>query len=146
MLRDSTIYVTEGQDSIAITGIDFTDALLEYKHSFVTPDNFSAAEIFEKIPDSLFNIAISHLPQLWQPICEQHCAELTLSGHVHATQIAVDIFGTRLSPAMLLHKQWSGLYKSTEGEYLYITDGIGCVGFNMRIGARPEISLLELSR
>lgn len=145
LLRDSTIYAVKGADSIAVTGIDFTDALLEYKHSFSSPETFEAAEIFAHIPDSLFNIAISHLPQLWHNIKDNNLAELTLSGHVHATQIAIECFGVRLSPAMLMYKEWSGLYQDS-GSSLYITDGIGCVGFNMRIGAKPEITVIELSR
>lgn len=145
LLRDSTIYAVRGCDSIAVTGIDFTDALLEYKHSFSTPTNFSATEIFAQVPDSLFNIAVSHLPHLWHTIGGGNFAELTLSGHVHATQAAIDLLGYRLSPAMLMYKQWSGEY-SEQGNHLYITDGVGCVGFNMRIGAVPEITLIELNR
>ena len=143
MLQDSTIYAVKGRDSIAVTGIDFTDALLEYKHSFSTPDNFSADEIFTEIPEDVFNIAISHLPQLWQPLSEH--AELIVSGHVHATQIAVELFGKRFSPAMLMYKEWSGLY-SDGNSHLYITDGIGSVGFHLRIGANPEVTIIELNR
>ena len=142
-IQDSTIYAVKGRDSIAVTGIDFTDALLEYKHSFSTPDNFSADEIFTEIPEDVFNIAISHLPQLWQPLSEH--AELIVSGHVHATQIAVELFGKRFSPAMLVYKEWSGLY-SDGNSHLYITDGIGSVGFHLRIGANPEVTIIELNR
>lgn len=145
LLQDSTIYAIKGADSIAITGIDFTDALLEYKHSFSTPDNFDAQSVFKDVSPSLFNIAVSHLPQLWHPISDNDFAELTLSGHVHATQIAVECFGKRLSPAMLMYKEWSGLYRD-KSNYLYITDGIGCVGFYMRIGARPEVTVIELKK
>lgn len=145
MLRDSTIYAVRGCDSIAVTGVDFTDVLLEYKHSFSTPDNFSAEEIFASVPKEMFNIAISHLPQLWQPISNGDYAELTLSGHVHATQIAVELFGKRFSPAMLMYKEWSELYNKDDN-YLYITDGIGSVGFYLRIGANPELTIIELNR
>lgn len=145
MLRDSTIYAVRGRDSIAVTGIDFTDALLEYKHSFATPDNYSAESLFSSIPKEMFNIAVSHLPQLWHPISSGDFAELTLSGHIHATQVAVEMFGKRVSPAMLMYKEWSGLY-SKDNNHLYITDGIGSVGFYLRIGARPELTIIELNR
>ncbi len=145
LLRDSTIYVSKGEDSIAVTGIDFTDKLLEYKHSFDTPNNFSPTEIFASIPASLFNIAISHLPQLWHPISEGGYADLTLSGHIHAMQIAFECCGRRFSPAMLMYKEWSGLYSNAGGS-LYITDGIGSVGFYLRIGAKPELTVIELKR
>lgn len=145
LLRDSTIYAVRGRDSIAVTGIDFTDALLEYKHSFATPDNYSAESLFSSIPKEMFNIAVSHLPQLWHPISSGNFAELTLSGHIHATQVAVEMFGKRVSPAMLMYKEWSGLY-SKDNNHLYITDGIGSVGFYLRIGARPELTIIELNR
>ena len=145
LLRDSTIYVVKGADSIAVTGVDFTDALLEYKHSFSTPDNFKPEAIFAQVDKGMFNIAISHLPQLWQPISQNECADLTLAGHIHATQIAARIFGKRLSPAMLMYREWSGLYNDGKSS-LYITDGIGSVGFYLRIGANPELTILTLNR
>ena len=47
------------------------------------------------------------------------------------------------SPAQLMYKEWSGLYKE-QNDHLYITDGVGSVGFHIRIGAPPEISLITL--
>lgn len=144
-LQDSTIYAVKGADSIAVTGIDFTRELLKYKHSYNRPEDYPFAQIFDNVPKEVFNIAISHLPQLWEPISSCSYADLVLSGHTHATQIAFECFGRRISPAMVLHKQWSGLY-SDQNSQLYITDGIGCVGFNMRIGAVPEVTIIELAR
>ena len=48
-----------------------------------------------------------------------------------------------LSPAALMYDEWSGLYEGENGK-LYINDGIGSVGFFARIGARPEVTVLEL--
>ncbi len=144
-LQDSTIYAVKGCDSIAVTGIDFTETLLKYKHSFETPDDYPAQELFEQVPQDMFNIAISHLPQLWEPLSSGNYADLTLSGHTHAMQIVIECFGYRISPAMLLHRHWSGLYSDGNSQ-LYITDGVGCVGFNMRIGAVPEVTVIELVR
>lgn len=144
-LQDSTIYAVKSCDSIAVTGIDFTETLLKYKHSFETPDDYAAQELFKQVPQDMFNIAVSHLPQLWELLSSGNYADLTLSGHTHAMQIAIECFGYRISPAMLLHKHWSGLY-SDKNSQLYITDGIGCVGFNMRIGAVPEVTVIELVR
>ncbi|MBQ7856557.1 MAG: metallophosphoesterase family protein [Alistipes sp.] len=142
-LRDSTEYLRRGCDSIAITGIDYTEELLLYKHSFDTPQGFDPAPIFEGVEPSLFNITLSHLPQLWHPLCEGGFSDLTLSGHVHATQIKAECGKIRLSPAMLMYREWSGLYSAPQGS-LYITDGIGYVGFYGRFGANPEVTLIEL--
>jgi predicted MPP superfamily phosphohydrolase len=58
-------------------------------------------------------------------------------------QMAMRVGEWRLSPSMILYKRWSGLY-SEAGRYLYINDGIGYAMYPMRIGARPEITLIEL--
>ena len=53
--------------------------------------------------------------------------------------------GRSLSPARLIYPRWSGRYD--EGRHtLYITDGIGYVAYPMRIGARPELTLITLKR
>ena len=65
--------------------------------------------------------------------------DLILSGHIHAMQMNF----AGLSPAAFLCDEWSGLYECPEGK-LYINDGIGSVGFFARIGARPEVTLIEL--
>lgn len=141
LLRDSNLYITRGNDSIAITGIDFSDRLLEFKHALDAPEDYDPQRLFRQIPEGTFSICISHLPQLWDNVFWKY--DLTLAGHVHATQIKVSCGEFVLSPAMLLYKEWSGLYKRDD-DYLYITDGIGCVGFFMRIGANPEVTIIEL--
>ena len=139
LLRDSTVYINKGNDSIAITGIDYSDRLLGYKHSFSAIDGFDVSGIYENVPDEVFNITISHLPQLWYTLCDGGYSDLTLSGHIHAMQMKIAGF----SPAALLFDEWSGLYERPNGK-LYINDGIGSVGFFARIGARPEVTLIEL--
>lgn len=142
-LRDSTVYAVRGGDSISITGLDFTDALLEYRHSFSVSEEYDTKPIFADVPDSVFNVTVSHMPQLWRNITDANHGNLTLAGHVHATQIKLECEDIRISPAMLMYKEWSGLYGEGERR-LYINDGVGNVGFYMRIGARPEITLLKL--
>lgn len=144
MLRDSTIYVHRGVNSISVTGIDFSERLLELRYKFSFDDgDYDLRPIYADVPDSLFNITVSHLPQLWHEITKTGYGDLTLAGHVHAAQIKVDLNGLRLSPAMLMYREWSGVYDDN-GRKLYINDGVGTVGFYMRIGAKPEITLIEL--
>lgn len=140
MLRDSTVYINKGNDSIAITGIDYSDELLTHKHSLGTIKGFDVSRIYENVPDDMFNITVSHLPQLWNVLCEGGYSDLTLSGHIHAMQIKYFSF----SPAMFMYDNWSGLYENEKGK-LYINDGIGSVAFIARFGARPEITVINLS-
>lgn len=139
VLRDSTEYICRGNDSIAITGIDYNEKLLKYKHSMDAIKGVDLDAIYKNVPDSVFNITISHLPQLWHALCDVGYSDLTLSGHIHAMQFKI----AGLSPAELMYDEWSGLYMREEGK-LYINDGIGCVGYLARIGARPEITVIEL--
>ena len=139
VLRDSTEYICRGNDSIAITGIDYNENLLKYKHSMDAIKGVELDAIYKNVTDSVFNITISHLPQLWYALCDGGYSDLTLSGHIHAMQFKI----AGLSPAALMYDEWSGLYMREEGK-LYINDGIGCVGYLARIGARPEITVIEL--
>ena len=141
VLRDCTAYIHRGVDSIAITGIDFNEQLLKYKHSLDAVNGVDLSHIYNNVDDSVFNITISHLPQLWHSLCDNGYSDLTLSGHIHAMQMKIFSF----SPARLMYKEWSGLYENENGK-LYINDGIGCVGYLARFGARPEITVIELHK
>ena len=141
VLRDSTVYIHKGGDSIAVTGIDYSEQLLKFRHSMDAVDSVEFGHIYNNIDCSLFNITISHLPHLWRTICDSGYSDLTLSGHIHAMQMKIGSF----SPAKFMYKEWSGLYESDNGK-LYINDGIGCVGYLARFGARPEITVIELHR
>ena len=145
LLRDSTLFVNNGCDSIAITGIDYTDELLEFKHNFNNIKDYDVSHIYSGVDEKVFNITVSHLPQLWYKLCDNGYSDLTLSGHIHAMQFKYDIFGLSFSPAAFLYDEWSGLYERKNGK-LYINDGIGTVGFFARLGARPEITVITLNR
>ena len=140
VLKDSTVYIFRGNDSISVTGINYNEELLEYKHSMDAIKGVDLDCIYNNVNDSVFNITLSHLPQLWYSICDGGYSDLTLSGHIHAMQMKFGSF----SPARFMYKEWSGLYEREKGK-LYINDGIGCVGYLARFGsARPEITLIEL--
>lgn len=142
VMDDRSEYVVRGSDSIAITGIAFSQELQEHRHSSHIPD-IDIDRLYANQPDSLFNITLSHIPQLWDMILAGRYADLTLSGHVHAMQMKLPIGKRGLSPSRVKYKRWSGLYEE-QGRWLYINDGLGCVAYPMRIGARPEITLIEL--
>lgn len=145
LLRDSVAFLRRGSDSIAIVGIDFSDSLLRHKHSSATPSNLDTEAAFRSVPDSTFRITLSHLPHLWPLLRDDSHSDLTLAGHVHASQVKLGCDDLYLSPAMMIYREWSGAYEE-QGRRLYINDGIGVVGFFMRVGARPEVTIIELHR
>ena len=141
-LEDTTTHIHRAGDSIALTGVAFSGKLQKYRHSFELP-YIDLKEAYEATDGTPFNITISHIPQTWESILQDSLADLTLSGHVHAMQLKLPIGSRGLSPAMMGYKRWSGLYHE-QGRYLYINDGIGNVLFPLRIGAKPEITVITL--
>lgn len=142
VLDDESAFIYRGGDSIAITGISFSQELQEKRHSSHLPD-IGITDAYNGLNSNIFNITISHIPQLWGQIIELGIADITLSGHIHAMQIKLPIGQRGISPSQIKHKWWSGLYGES-GRWLYINDGIGCAMWPMRIGARPEITVIEL--
>ena len=145
LLKDSTLYLYRGNDSIAVTGIDYSNELLMYKHSYGVPENYDPSNVYSGVDDNTFNITISHLPQLWSILGSGGYSDLVLSGHIHAFQFKIDLLGKVFSPASCMYKEWSGFYEDGNSK-LYITDGIGTVGFLARLGATPEITVINLRK
>lgn len=144
VLEDTTVYLRRGSDSIALSGISFDPALRKQRHDRHLPAP-QLAKVYDGVPEATYNIALAHVPQLWDPIVAAGYGDLTLSGHVHAMQMKIRPWGRGWSPAVWLYPRWSGRYD--EGRHtLYINDGIGYVAYPMRLGAWPEITLFTLKR
>ncbi len=144
VLDDTTRYLVRGADSVSISGLSFDPALKKKRHrANLPPARFD--RVYRGVPEGLFNITAVHLPQLWEQVLDTPYGDLTLSGHVHAMQFKINLFGCALSPARLRYKRWSGRYDRA-GRTLYINDGIGYVAYPMRLGAWPEITLITLRR
>ena len=142
LLQNETIYLHRGTDSISVSGVKYPrDGHHNGHDSGLGGCDLPAT--YRAVPDSLFNLMISHTPQNWDEIRTQTPADLTLSGHVHAMQIKWPYGRRGWSPAQWMYDRWSGLYKEGK-KYLYVNDGIGYVMFPMRIGTRPEITLFTL--
>ena len=94
--------------------------------------------------DDTFQILMSHDPTHWdEEVLGKTKVDLTLSGHTHGAQFGVEIPGWRWSPVNMRYKRWGGLY--TEGKQnLFVSTGIGFIGFPGRVGISPEIVLFEL--
>ncbi len=143
VLRNSFDVITsEEGEKIAIVGVEYPEELL--KHSHRRPSQLNNYDgVFDSLPQNMFRITIAHAPQVWDDLRKITFSDLTLSGHVHSMQMKFSLFGAKWSPARLFYNRWSGLYEE-DGELLYINDGIGSVVVPVRIGARPEITLITL--
>ncbi len=142
LLQNETVYIHRGADSISVSGVKYPrDGHHNGRDSGLGGCDLVAT--YRGVPDSLFNLMISHTPQNWDEIRTETPADLTVAGHVHAMQMKLP-FGERgWSPARWMYDRWSGLYEE-DGKTLYINDGIGYVMYPMRIGTRPEVTLFTL--
>lgn len=139
-LSDRSDWIVRGADSILISGLDYPhDPMLNSHNARLAGVDISA--VYHGIADGPFNVVLSHTPKMWDEIREQHRGDVVLSGHVHAMQ--TKILGW--SPARFMYPQWSGKYTSPHS-VLYVNDGIGSVGYPMRIGVRGEITVITLKR
>lgn len=93
-----------------------------------------------------FKILLSHDPSHWDAeVIDKTDIDLTLSGHTHGMQAGIKILGKQWSPIQYKYKRWAGLYAHKK-QYLYVTRGLGWLGFPGRMGMRPEITLIELKK
>ncbi len=136
VLQDTTCYLHRGADSVSLTGFSFDPDL----------PLMGGDAAYRNLSRDPYNITLVHLPQLWQQILDRGYGDLTLSGHTHAMQMKFRAgAGRGWSPAAWLYKEWSGRYEAA-GRTLYINDGVGYVGYPLRLGAPPELTLITLKR
>ena len=92
------------------------------------------------------NILLLHYPAVFDYVTELGVPiDLTLAGHTHGGQLSLDFVHRGLNLSRLVTHYVSGWYEKG-GHQLYVNRGIGTTGFPIRLGARPEISVFELSR
>ncbi len=96
--------------------------------------------------DGNFKILLQHNPYAWRTLVIPNSnIDLTLSGHTHAWQMLLGMGEWRWSPAGSLYPEWGGVY--SEGrQRLHVNTGTGTVGIPMRIGAKPEITVITLKK
>lgn len=134
LLMDENRIIRRGADSIALIGVQNTSP----SRHFPSKGNLTRAS---KGTEGMFRILLSHDPMHWEAEILGQNYPLTLSGHTHAMQFSF----LGWSPSSLMFKQFRGLY--TRGDQsLHVNPGLGETIFPARIGVRPEITLLTLTR
>lgn len=96
------------------------------------------------IDNDIPTVLMCHDPVNWEPdIQMRKNIDLTLSGHTHGGQFAVELMGEYLSPVRIFSKYYAGLY-SNGNQHLYVNRGIGTTGPPVRVGVPPEITLFNI--
>ncbi len=109
------------------------------------------AEIEHLIRRDMPNVLLSHNPNSFHRAAELGI-ELSLAGHTHGGQVKFEIVDHSISPARLITPFVAGLYHlpmngdGLQKAALYVNRGLGTLGFPVRLGVPPEITLLTLRR
>lgn len=90
------------------------------------------------------NLLLSHNPDVF-PVAADLGYDLVVGGHTHGGQVTVEILEQTLNVGRFFTPFVSGLYRRGASS-LYVSRGIGTINLPMRLGARPEVSLLQLRR
>lgn len=101
--------------------------------------------------DDAFRLLLAHDPTYWDTAGgpRERGIDLMLSGHTHGGQIGFELGPLRWSLARVAYRRWAGLYTETNAagpQHLYVNRGVGTVGPPLRLGIRPEVTLLTLRR
>jgi uncharacterized protein len=142
MLRQERAPIRLGGDTLNLIGMDESRG---QSHSEWQQDvHRRLRQVKDLMMPGTVNILLVHYPNVFDYVTELGI-DLTLAGHTHGGQLSVEFIHRGLSLAHLDSPYDSGLYEKA-GSQLYVNRGIGTTGFPIRFGARPEITLFELTR
>jgi predicted MPP superfamily phosphohydrolase len=134
-----------GIEPLVNRGVTFTRD--GFPLSLVGVDDLSSAtggprfEILREFPGA-FRICLCHQPGGW-PQALGAGAHLTLAGHTHGGQIAINT--RNLNVARVATRYIAGPYRRDDA-LLYVSRGVGVGAVPVRFGAPPEIDLITLRR
>jgi uncharacterized protein len=131
ILRQERAPIRRGEEDLNLIGVD--DSLLDLQaiQSLVMPQTV--------------NILLVHNIGRDFERAAKFGIDLTLAGHTHGGQLSLEFLRRGVSFARLETPYVSGWYEKS-GSQLYVNRGIGTIVIPIRLGARPEITVLELVR
>lgn len=139
ILRQARMSVQMGVDALNLIGVDF-----QGRHGPpLPPDAYLRGVERLMMPDTV-NILLTHNPNSFDRAA-QLGIDLSLAGHTHGGQLSLEFAHRGLALGHWDYPYFSGCYEKT-GSQLYVNRGIGTIGFPIRLGARPEITVFELAR
>ena len=143
ILRQERTPIQSHGDVLNLIGIDYQQKRLSRDHDGHPVDRYLEGSEKLVMPE-MVNILLSHNPNSFDRAVELGI-HLTLAGHSHGGQLALSFINRSLALVYPETPYVSGRYEK-HGSQLYVNRGIGTTGPPIRIGARPEITVLELSQ
>lgn len=132
VLENANTIIARGGDTLQLVGIgDWTWAGADWSRALHNID--------KRRP----TVMLSHQPVVLD-LPQTDGVSLILSGHTHGGQVSLPFVGPPIRYGRDF-KYVQGLYEKN-GTQLYVSAGTGVIGLPVRLGVRPEISILKLRR
>jgi predicted MPP superfamily phosphohydrolase len=144
ILRQERAPIQAHGEMLNLIGIDYQSVPFAKEHAGHMVERYLAGSEELVMPD-MVNILLSHNPNTFDRAA-QLGIDLTLAGHTHGGQLSLDFVHRGLSLASLVTPYVRGWYAKPGGQQLYVNRGIGTIGFPIRFGSRPEITVFDLVR
>jgi hypothetical protein len=143
VLRQERAPIQSHGEVLNLIGVDYQQARSSRDHEGHLVDRY--LEGSEKlVMPNVVNILLNHNPNSFDRAVELGI-DLTLAGHSHGGQLALSFINRGLALVRPETPYVNGWYERAESQ-LYVNRGIGTTGPPIRLGARPEITLFELTR
>lgn len=143
ILRQERAPIQSHGEVMNLIGVDYQQARFSRDHDGHLVDRYLEGSEKLVMPD-MVNILLSHNPNTFDRAA-QLGIDLTLAGHSHGGQLSLSFVHRGLSLVRPETPYVSGWYEKPGGQ-LYVNRGIGTTGPPIRFGARPEITVIELTR
>jgi predicted MPP superfamily phosphohydrolase len=143
MLRQESALIRLHDETLNLIGID-NGGDVAPEHTQEVEGDRRLQRLKALVMPNTVNILMTHYPRFFGD--PELGIDLTLAGDIHGGgQLSLDFIHRGLNLSSLMEVPYiRGLYENG-GAQLYMNRGIGITGFPIRLGARPEITVLELT-
>lgn len=143
MLRQQNAVLRSGDASLNLIGVDYQSARRGEPRAGTAVRSYLEGVDRLMVPGTA-NILLSHNPNSFDRAAGLGI-DLSLAGHTHGGQITLEYLHPALTPSRFITDYARGWFQKGSAQ-LYVNRGIGTIGFPVRLGARPEITVFELLR
>ncbi len=146
ILRQEQTPIRLGSDELNLIGIDCPRTHSEQDGEEEYRRDVNRRLHRQLVMPGTVNVLLSHEPSVF--VFDRAAdlgIDLMLAGHTHGGQLALEFVHRGLNLSHLLYRYTSGWYEQRSTK-LYVNRGIGTTGFPIRLGAPPEITVLDLVR
>lgn len=132
LLEDEWIVLDTPRGPLSLGGLGYCRA------------GYEDAECLRETPAPRPRVLLAHDPTCVLYLDDLDRIDLIVCGHTHGGQVCLPAVGAPWTPSPAYPTYYRGLRSLSHSSYIYVSRGVGTVFLPLRLGARPEVTLLEL--